>query len=415
MGRNNYNSRVRIEEDISNNAENGVNGFNETKVAQKVTQIALNNNLPLSSFRDIQTGNVSKQGSEYRVRADGSNNTSELRTALRGNYISGTVLTPGLGVRIPNLPTGDQFVEWGYYETDDNNNPQNGITFKRDSEGVILNLYKNGTNELNGGRGFRQKDWNVDPLDGSGPSGVDLSLPNGYVYRLPFIFYGYGPVDFFIGFRDQSGRWREYPVHRADIDEGTSIAEPNLPLTVQAYNGGDSSTLDAFVGGRQISVSGPDKSIEPRIVGSEVRNKSVGTTLTPILTFQHKSGRENIRTKLQEFWVESDTDIHLYLYRNLTLSAGTTTYSTPFGYDSNETATEWNGNATSNNGATAFTGGERFGGNRYVQGGSFFGGGFQEFGLPSSVLIETENWALVGQTRSGTATVNAGLNAAEEW
>ena len=402
-----------------NEAEDAVrntNGFNETKVAQNTTQIALNNNLPLSSFRDIQTGNITKQGSEYRVRADGSNNTSSLRTALRGNYISGHVLTPGLGVRIPTLPTGDQFVEWGYYELDANDDPLNGITFKRTSDTVLLNLYKDGTNQLGGGSGVPQEDWNKDKLDGTGTSGANLSTPTGYVYRVPFIYYGYGPVEFLVGVRSKNGVWREFPIHSADLDEGTSIAEPNLPLTVTTYNGGDSSTLDAFVGGRQIAVSGPDKAVEPRIVGSEVREKSVGTTVTPLISFQHKSGRENIRVKLKDLYVESDIDLHIFLYRNVTLSAGTTTYSTPVDYDSNETATEWNGNSPTDIGATAFTGGERFGGSRYVpvgsQGSASAG---STIDLPQSVLIEGENWTLAAQTRSSTATVNAGLNVAEEW
>jgi hypothetical protein len=116
---------------------------------------------------------------------------------------------------------------------------------------------------------------------------------------MPFVYYGYGPVTFYIGFRNQQGIYKEFPVHKSDLDEGTTIAEPNLPITVTSYNGGDTSTIDAFVGGRQISVSGPDKAVEPRIVGSEVRQKSVGTTLTPLVSFRHKTGRENIRVKLK--------------------------------------------------------------------------------------------------------------------
>jgi len=87
-----------------------------------------------------------KAGSGRELREDGSNNTSILRTALRGNYITGHVLTPGLGVRVPQIPTGDQYAESGYYEYDGNNDPVSGISLKRDSESVILNLYKDGVN-----------------------------------------------------------------------------------------------------------------------------------------------------------------------------------------------------------------------------------------------------------------------------
>ncbi len=400
---------------IADVIDRGTNFFNEFKVAQNVTQFALNNNLPLSSLRDIQVGNVSKQGSEYRVRADTDDNTSILRTALRGNYQSGTVMNPGMGIRIPTLPTGDQYAEWGYYEYDGNNDPDNGISCKRTANDFTINVYKNGTNQL-GSNGVSQADWNIDPMDGTGPSGVNISVPNGYVFNTPFIYYGYGPIYVFIGVTDKEGTRRMFPVHVAELDEGTSMEEPNLPLTVTAYNGGDTSTFDVFVGGRQVSVSGSDVTVRPRVVGAEVRGKSISNTLTPIISFRHKTGRENIRVTLGDIWVESDVDMHLYLYRNGALSGPNTTYSTPFGYTATETATEWNGNAPTTNGATGISGASRFGGNRYVAVGELGNSSsISSAELPRSVLIEGEAWTLVGQTRSGTATVNAGVNIFEEW
>lgn len=79
---------------------------------------------------------------------------------------------------------------------------------------------------------FPQDDFNVDKLDGTGPSGFDINPQAGNAYWLSFTWHGY--LDLVLEVRTSDGRW--VTVHREifvnDATE-THLENPNLPITAR--------------------------------------------------------------------------------------------------------------------------------------------------------------------------------------
>ena len=92
--------------------------FDEMKVAEKTPVITLNAGFGTSVLRDITTltgsGSISSVGGEILL-STGATATSaaKLESAKIGTYIPGNSSQVGIGLRIPTLPTANQFANWG--------------------------------------------------------------------------------------------------------------------------------------------------------------------------------------------------------------------------------------------------------------------------------------------------------------
>ena len=170
----------------------------------------------------------------------------------------------GLGARLSEAPTGNEYANWGAWDTSQNN----GFYFGQDATGMYVAKLDNGTET-------KYRTWNIDQMDGSGPSGLTLDMTNGAIYNVKFSWYGHGDVVFgvvaTVDFKQQF-----LPIHVIDPD-ALSIQDPNLRIFGEADNGGDATSLDLYVGGRQYSVIGP---YNPSFRYTGEVNSSVSTTTT---------------------------------------------------------------------------------------------------------------------------------------
>ena len=109
-------------------------------------------------------GTVTNDATEYILSNTASGAASAiLESVLRGRYEPGFAGEAGIGVRIPTLPTGNQLGRWGLFDS------QNGAFFGVNSTEVFVAVRRAGTDLI-----FPQSTWNVDRLDGTGPSGATL-------------------------------------------------------------------------------------------------------------------------------------------------------------------------------------------------------------------------------------------------
>lgn len=130
-----------------------------------------------------------------------------------------------------------------------------------------------------------QSAFNVDELDGGGPSGMVLDPSKGNVYRLQYEFLGYGPVTFSI--KDPAvNRFVEF--HRFNFSNNR--VEPNLQnpaLKVGWISASLGSSTNLTVKGAS-GMAGLEGRLEfaSDTFGTSHTNTAIGTTLEPVVSFR---------------------------------------------------------------------------------------------------------------------------------
>ena len=303
--------------------------FNELRVAQKTPIVELTSVYGVSDLRDVVFttggGTVTNTSTEYQVSTTASGaDAAALESALRGRYEPGFAGEAGIGIRIPNAPTGNQVARFGMFDS------QNGAFFSTNSTDIFVAIRRGGSDTVT-----NQSAWNVDPLDGSGPSGATLDLSKGNIYQVVFTWYGYGVIEFRVVLPNSAtGAQEVVTVHRSSPFGQTSIIDPNQPLRAEVDNGGTAAVFNLFVGGRQYNIIGKYK---PTIrVTSERRTvNNVGTTLIPVISFTRKavfpagSARTNsVSVGLEKISIISSTDLSFQILLGGTIDGAYANYPT---------------------------------------------------------------------------------------
>lgn len=235
------------------NSSTAKTSFNEAITVEKTTIFDLKPQYGGSMIRDnitasINGGTIAELDGELTLLT--TTNTvsiAQVDSVQRGVYIAGKSAECGIGFRYPANPTGTIVAEWGLL------NDANGYYFGIDSTSRFVAVRRNSVNTV-----IRQSSWNLDRMDGTGISGVNLTnFTNiGLIYQIRFTWYGYGGVVFQIlipGVLED----RLIEVHRYRPTAGiNSTIDPNLPIRVKVSNNGTATSFNAFVGGRQYSVFG---------------------------------------------------------------------------------------------------------------------------------------------------------------
>lgn len=386
--------------------------FNELRVARKTPVVELTSVYGVSDLRDVVittgSGTVTNDATEYSVSttADGVD-SAILESAVRGRYEPGFAGEAGIGVRIPITPTGNQIARWGLF---DNNN---GAFFGSTSTNIFVAIRRGGVDTV-----INQSAWNVDPLDGTGPSGATLDLSAGNIYQVVFTWYGYGIIEFRVVLPNPTTLAQEViTVNRFSPTGETSMIDPNQPLRAEVDNDGTATAFDLFVGGRQYNIIG--KYVPTFRVTSERRTITnvVDTALTPVISFTRKavfpagSGRANsVEVNLEEVDIIGSVDLGFQILFGGTLDGAFANYPTATTIiPDDETA------LLVNTTSTTITGGE------VVFQGVTSGGGFSRV-LASSQLLdvalpidEVVTLAVIRIAGSATNTVNASFSVTESW
>lgn len=314
---------------ISNIGPNVDSQFNELRVAQKTPIVELTSVYGLSDLRDVVfttgSGTVTNTSTEYQVSTTGSGaDSAVLESALRGRYEPGYAGEAGIGIRIPTVPTGDQVARFGMFDG------QNGAFFGVTSTDIFVAIRRGGADTV-----INQSAWNVDPLDGSGPSGATLNLSKGNIYQVVFTWYGYGVIEFRVVLPDPTtGAQEVVTVQRYSPSGQTSIIDPNQPLRAEVDNGGTAVAFDLFVGGRQYNIIGKYRPVN-RVTSERRTVTNVGTTLIPVISFTRKavfpasSARANsVSVGLEKISIISTTDLNYQVLLGGTIDGAYANYPT---------------------------------------------------------------------------------------
>lgn len=330
-----------------------VDPFGSQMIASQVSVI---NYKPTWGVTDIRysttttgTGaSVSETGGEFILSSGtATSNIAQIETVERGQYQAGSEARFGIGVRVPTAPASTADMKWGYF--DDNN----GFYVGYDATGVYVARRSGGSDSK-----VYQSSWNVDVLDGTGSSGLTLSLSDGVISQVEFTWYGYGVIEYsFVLYNATTQRFKKIIAHKTKVSSSASIIDPNQPLRFSVENGASNTTnYDLYIGGHQFEYFNGEQRPQLRRVSELLTDYTTATNTNwqPLLAVRPKathgtSGRDNsVVIRVVDFHVSADNEMEVRL-----TYAGTTSnlsWAAPTGWTAAESAAE-----TKVTGGTALT------------------------------------------------------------
>jgi len=161
----------------------------------------------------------------------------------------------------------------------------NGCFFEQKNQvmGVVIRSDVTGTPE---DIRVDQEDWNIDRMDGSGPSGIDLDFTKAHIFLIDLEWLGVGRVRF--GFVFDGLIYYCHEVGHGNDLAYVYMSTANLPVRFETINTGASSAQTDF---RQICssviIEGERAvSSDHRSVSNGVTPKAVTSIVTPILSMR---------------------------------------------------------------------------------------------------------------------------------
>ena len=145
-----------------------------------------------------------------------------------------------------------------------------------------VNRRYNGTDNF-----IAQSSWNVDKMDGTGPSGMTLDPTKGNVYKIQYQWLGFGNIKFYIE-NPATGTFQN--VHNIQYPNSattTSLLNPAMQINIQANNTANNTnisircpSMSAFVQGNLIPTGNNF---------SFANSKTIATTLTSIFGLKNNT------------------------------------------------------------------------------------------------------------------------------
>ena len=255
--------------------------FNEQVASERTSVVALDPTRGLSVLRDVPTtagsGTVVQTTNEYELDVTGGIDEATLDTIERMRSQAGMGFETSIGIRIPTAATGNQISRWGCFSDPD------GLGFGQDSAGLFVFRREGG-----GETAVPQAAWNIDVMDGTGPSGLTLDPTAGLLYRAEYV-QAFSQIDFKVVLNEGSDRQRQYVVHRMHVVGATAQPRWAQPIRIQVESASTAGTYEVFVGSRTYDCLGR--------FGPQVRTlmefraeESIGVgTWVPLISFRKKT------------------------------------------------------------------------------------------------------------------------------
>ena len=190
-----------------------------------------------------------------------------------GNYISG--FTGRIGYYSNNT----------YYNLD-NTVVYNGFFYQYNSSGCSINHYNKGNLE----NIYLQTDWNLDTMDGNGPSRLNLDFSKTQLFMMDFEWLGVGRIRF--GFFAYGRIHYCHQITNINILNEPYTSNINLPLRYELIGTGTNEAILKQICSTAISEGGYSPIGRPFGFSSAI-GKSVSSTEIPILALRGDTGGNN--------------------------------------------------------------------------------------------------------------------------
>ena len=197
---------------------------------------------------------------------DGTQISVAQRTGTR--QLAGTIslsvddnLVAGTNTRfLDQLKAGDRVIIKGMTHVVSHVNSQTEITVTPDFRGVV-NIAGAKAN-LIVDKKTKQKDFNLDTLDGNGPSGYDIDIAKMQMIGIQYSWYGAGFIDFML--RGADGNFVfAHRMRNSNVNTEAFMRSGNLPVRYEVSNEGPSGKLAAALDASQVTIPLTDSSFFP--------------------------------------------------------------------------------------------------------------------------------------------------------
>lgn len=285
----------------------------------------------------------------YRLNiGSGANDTITRQTLRVFPYFAGNVQSLSFGL-LWSLQNNAN-VEVGY--GDDNN----GLFFliQRTEEINSISLIKrsNASGTLVTDT-IPQASWNIDKLNGLGPSGITLDLTKGQMFVIDWTWYGFGSITWSVRINGKN-----HPVHRLTGGNNLTaplLGEPNQALRYKIYNTslttGNSFVQVSGIDLRSAGVDVSQRSSFARSTPFPVTTKTIGNNTTAVLVSLRPKiswkGRDNRGLiRLTKLWIScTQNGTYALIYNPVLTGANWIDVNTNYSFCDYDTS------------ATSFTGG----------------------------------------------------------
>lgn len=145
-----------------------------------------------------------------------------------------------------------------------------------------------------------QASWNIDPLDGSGDSGITLDLSKVQILFIDFEWLGVGSIRF--GFVIDGVIYYAHQVNNANAITSVYMSTPNLPVRAEIINDGTGAASDFEVICAEVnSEGGADRTGVTRTHNTGITAITVASTATtyPILGVRLRSSHLGMQIDMQ--------------------------------------------------------------------------------------------------------------------
>jgi hypothetical protein len=380
--------------------------FGALRVVHRTSVVDIKSTFGISGLRDVVTtagtGTVTNTvgNAEYTLAVSAANDSAVLRSSQRGLYVSGYGAEMGMAVRLAQgTYTGAQRARWGYFD-----GTTDGLYFVQSASGLGVAYMRAGVETI-----VPRASWNVDRLDGTGPSGAVVDVTKGNIWQIVFSWYGYGSIAWKVVLTDASGMQVVQVVHRYAPTGQTSIVVPNQPITLLLESNATAGALTAYVAGRQFSVLAQNPYPVLRVTScyntlTAIRG-STAPNWVPLITVRRKTGYLGNPIKVSSIDLLQSTDCLYEVRVNATLTGASfgPSQDTPAA----ETALEFDTSATAMSGGTTIASGLSPAGiAMLIQTDDLV------FSLNELATVTLGVWAI---TNRSTGTVTAVLRMSEAW
>jgi len=197
---------------------------------------------------------------------DGTNLSVNQRTGTR--QLAGTIamtvdqnLVTGTSTRfLDQLKAGDRIIVKGMTHVVSHVNSQTECTVTPDWRGVV-DIQGTKANLITDKK-VKQENFNLDRLDGTGPSGYDLDIAKMQMIGIQYSWYGAGFIDFML--RGSDGNFVFcHRMRNSNVNTEAFMRSGNLPVRYEVTNEGPSGKLSAAMDATQTTIPLEDSSFFP--------------------------------------------------------------------------------------------------------------------------------------------------------
>jgi hypothetical protein len=164
-------------------------------------------------------------------------------------------------------------------ERSDNNTGLRNFSFDAGSTGITATFTERTQAQSPTDVIFNQYTWNIDRLDGTGPSGMIINPQRGNVYRITFQWLGFGAIIFWVE-NPLTGKF--IPIHNVSYtNQNTlvSLSKPNMQLSFAVASTTSTTPITLKTASGAMFVQGPVVRFDPNFaVSNDHQNRTAAET-----------------------------------------------------------------------------------------------------------------------------------------